>query len=79
MRGFPKLTDPIDAVVGLPELDQLREQFLVPERTGGQGTGLGGGVAARSHPQQSADELDSVSATIRDIALVLVDERSYFR
>lgn len=77
--GFPELADPIDAVVGLPELDQLRDQLFVPRRPSRGGTGLGCVVAARSHLQQPADELDSEPATVDQVILVRVDERDYFR
>ena len=69
----------VDPVVRLPQLDQLRDQLLIPHRAGRRGTGLGGVVAARSHLQLSADELDSEPATIDQVVLVRVDERDYFR
>ena len=52
---------------------------LVPLGTGGRGAGLSGVVAARSHLQLSADELDSEPATVDEVVLVRVDERDYFR
>jgi hypothetical protein len=78
-RCLPELADSIDAVVGLPEFDQLRDQLLVPPGAGGGSAGLGGVVATRSHLQQPADELDSEPATIDPVVLVRVDERDYFR
>lgn len=76
---FPELADPVDPVVGLPELDQLRDQFLVPQRPRRGRARLYRVVAARSHLQQSADELDPEQATARDVVLVRVDERDYVR
>lgn len=77
--GFPELADPVNAVVGLPDLDQLWDQLLVPQGTRRGGAGLGGVVAARSHLQQSADELDSEATAVHDVVFVRVDERDYFR
>ena len=77
--SFPELADPVDAVVGLPEFDQLGDQLLVPHRAGGRRAGLGSVVTTRSHLQQPADELDSEPATVHKIVLVRVDERDYFR
>ncbi len=77
--GLPELTDPVDAVVALPELNELRDQLLVPQSACRRGAGLGGVVTARSHLQQSADELDSEPATVNPVVLVRVDERDYFR
>ena len=78
-RCLPELTDPVDAVVGLPEFDQLRDQRLVAPGTSRRLAGLGGVVTARSHLQQSADELDSEPAAFNQVVLVRVDERDYFR
>ena len=76
---LPQLADPVDAVVHLPQLDQPRDQLLVPQRASRGGAGLRGVVAARSHLPQSADELDSEPATVDQVVLVRVDERDYFR
>ena len=76
---LPELADPVDPVVRLPQLDEPRDQLLVPLGTGGRGAGLSGVVAARSHLQLSADELDSEPATVDEVVLVRVDERDYFR
>ena len=57
----------------------LDDQLLVPHRASRGGAGLGGVVAARSHLQQPADELDSEPATVDQVILVRVDERDYFR
>ena len=77
--GFSELADPVDAVIGLSEADELRDQLLIPPGASGRSVGLGGVVAARSHLQQSADELDSEPATVDQVVLVRVDERDYFR
>ena len=77
--AFQSLQDPVDAIVGLPEFDQLRDQHLVPPGTSRRLAGLCGVVTARSHLQQGADELDSEPAAFNQVVLVRVDERDYFR
>lgn len=76
---LPELADPVDPIVRLPQLDEPRDQLLVPLGAGGRSAGLGGVVAARSHLQLSADELDSEPATLDEVVLVRVDERDYLR
>lgn len=74
---FQSLRTPVDAVVGLPEFDQLQDQRLVPPGTSRRLAGLGGVVTARSHLQHSADELGSEPAAFNQVVFVRVDERDY--
>lgn len=78
-RGFPELADPIDAVVVLPQCDQLRGEDRVADGTRGRGAVLRGVVRARGHLQQRADGLDSERSAFDDVVCVRVDERDYFR
>ena len=77
--GLPELAHSIDLIVGLPELDQLRDQLLIPQRTDGWDTVLDRVVAARGHLQLSADELDSEPPAVDQVVFVRVDERDYLR
>lgn len=75
--AFQSLRTPVDAVAGLPEFNQLRDQHLVPPSTNRRLAGLGGVVTTRNHLQHSADELDSEPAAFNQVILVHVDERDY--
>ena len=77
--ALPELTDPVNAIIRLPEPDEPRRHNSVADRPRRRRTILRGVIGARSYLQQTADGLDSERATLDDVVLVRVDERDYFR